>query len=130
MNQREQLEKAIEVALLARDLIWEGWCQGALVRDALGDQIALSQAVGSKVPVYVCSAGALDVAISRVLGPQYEPSFYQVALDVWYEATGLGEMSMSFWNDAKERTQAEVADSWDKVAKELKERLNALEVSA
>lgn len=73
------------------------WTQGAFGRDANGEPCGLSQLERA---VCYCLVGATDAAASDDLN-------LSCAADDALSAL-LGERSVSTWNDAPERTQAEV----------------------
>jgi hypothetical protein len=86
-------------------LVKRGWCQGAYARDAVGKDISSA----SNLAVRWCAVGAIRRAAV------YEPQEIAKAVQSLAELLGLGctsepeEMEIVCWNDAPERTAAEVA---------------------
>lgn len=94
-------ETTIDILTNARARIAGGWCQGMSAIDA--QSIAVSAT--SPRAVCFCVYGALDST-----GLHIDESVYTLIK----EANGLpGNMPLSRWNDAPERTQADVLEAFD-----------------
>lgn len=96
----------------AADLCERGWTQGALARDASGNECP----PGSKDAVCWCLEGAIEAAAGR--------ADRWVAFDAFIEHGyyGYTEDAPHDWNDAEERTQAEVVASLRAAAASLRQK--------
>lgn len=98
-----------EILAEARELIAKGWTQGTPARNADGDDCGVYE---SEAQCF-CSLGALWRAAGGI----------GVAVDAANAlragATGSLASSISFWNDAPGRTQAEVLAAFDKAIAEV-----------
>lgn len=85
----------LEALKFGRERIARGWTRGALARDVDGGKIADD----SKDAVCWCTLGAL-------------PKFYWEEAERELTAT-VSDYSLGHWNDAPERTQADVLKAYD-----------------
>lgn len=90
--------EVIDALKQARERVARGWCRQAYARDAA------HSAVGYRSPRAVewCSDGAIFVVEHEDGRPYY------------YLRRAIGTPAIHIWNDAKERTQAEVLAAFDK----------------
>lgn len=86
----------------ARALIERGWTQGQWARGKSGRPVRYN----SRFAVCWCSSGAQ----ARAFGKDWEG--YQDAKEMFFAA--IEHSNIAVWNDAPERTQAEVLAAFDK----------------
>lgn len=91
-----------QILIEARNLIAQGWCQGALARDADNFEV-LPTNYSARL---WCVAGAVDAVAQNVFAAQ---NVFNTLLET------LGVNSISVWNDAPERTKVEVLELFDRV---------------
>jgi hypothetical protein len=85
----------------ARALIQRGWCKGAFARDETGIPVAPNE----HHAVQWCSRGAIAAATIR------REAEHVAAVDALKMQVGF---AIAVWNDARERTQAEVLAAFDR----------------
>lgn len=106
--------KPSEAALYARDI---PWTQGQIWRDA------------ASVPVRLCQADQASLFGQRALAQEHLSDFYDWAVfhrttqQVAQRQIGTSDaVSIGHWNDAPDRTESDIRDFWDEVARDLKEQ--------
>jgi hypothetical protein len=125
MNPAEVLEKAADL------LETVGWVQGDEVVYVIKEDDGLNTMVG------LCARGACKMAVGldpeAIVWSHDNPPMkeFAAALSFLNGAAGLAhEFSIVKWNDYPGRTAAKVIDLMKKVAKDLRNEANPLEVSA
>lgn len=88
----------------ARELVAAGWCQGNTAINATGAPVNAS----SPEVARVCAMGAMDRAGDWANDPKRTSAMAEALYGV------LNNDSIVDWNDAPERTQAEVLAAFDK----------------
>ena len=110
------IDKALMLATKARDILKQGWCQGALAKKADG---TITDPDNPQAVCW-CPEGALDLAYSRC-GPLATDEWDDPVAKVWslltarcqkhlvgYEGDAWGVVAT--WNDMPERTQGDVVE--------------------
>lgn len=103
----EQTSETVTVLRKARELIARpgGWTQGASARDARGGVVSIAKDTAT----CFCTLGSLGAA-AAVTG-----FLYWSARDAFRLANEEAmEVGIALWNDAPERTQADVVAAFDK----------------
>ena len=105
-------DKAFMLAMEARDILKQGWCQGALAKKADG----IITDPDNPQAVCWCPEGAIDLARSRC-DPFCTDEWEDPVGEVWSVLTALCDEDLGeeyedgaavwIWNDRPERTQAE-----------------------
>jgi hypothetical protein len=118
----EPMSKKLEILKAARELLARpnGWCQDTFATTELGNTCS----VLSDVAARFCAAGALDrAAMVEVYGNRNGLEAEAVADALNAEAVRFGFVNLPDFNDATDRTQAEVVALYDRViaAVELEE---------
>ena len=99
------METVKEVLVKARALIAKGWCQGAVSRSGDGTEVPHL----SDLACSWCIVGAV-CAVGKTSAP---------ALDALRRVTGVRNGYLDNWNDAPERTQADVLAAFDETIARL-----------
>lgn len=112
--------KLIEAALLARDLVLDGWCQKAYWVDQDGTRHIGRGGLSVDSVKMVCLGGAREAAVKAL---ELTDEEHDALRKTWHEAND--HPLAATWNDSlppTKESQLKVADTWDKTARWLKEQ--------
>ena len=94
-------EQVIDALVRARELVERGWCQGWFARDADGVEVSFA----SQSACRFCAIGAIRRVADIPDGNN--------GIGLLFRAGGLTALDLAAWNDAPERTQADVLALYD-----------------
>ena len=107
---------AYAVLDLARELIADGWTQGAYVRSGSGWAVPID----SRSVRRVCAAGALDRAGWALDVSFADRELVRAWLLTFLEIDGLDPCALERWNDEPGRTRDEVLALYDRALDRLR----------